>query len=252
MSGKLGRSSQPARMASNARPSRRSPARRSAFTCGLASLKIFGESDASHSASASEISGVHAASTAASGVAKPMRDGRPAASRMVTPTSPSASPSHARSSPGGSSVGTGIGTAAADVTAAICCSMPASSATRGIRVLNSSRAKMSRTAWASIGCTSRSATETGSSTSRSRRLRLRLRRTSSRCSRRLLPTTPVTLSAFSSRASSEPNWPSHLTAVFSPTFGTPGRLSLVSPTSAAMSGYCSGGTPYRSRTAWVS
>ena len=58
----------------------------------------------------------------------------------------------------------------------------------------------------------------------SSRLSVRLRRTSSRCSRRLPPTTPVTLSAFSSSASSEPNWPSHLTAVFSPTFGTPGQV----------------------------
>ena len=38
------------------------------------------------------------------------------------------------------------------------------------------------------------------------------------------PTTPVTLSAFSSSASSEPNWPSHLTAVFSPTFGHAGQV----------------------------
>ena len=76
-------------MVSNARPPTRSPARRSALTCGLASLKTLGASDASHPARASETSGVQAASAAASAVAKPMRDGRPPSTTTVTPTSPS-------------------------------------------------------------------------------------------------------------------------------------------------------------------
>ena len=42
---------------------------------------------------------------------------------------------------------------------------------------------------------------------------------------------------------------SHLAAVFGPTPGTPGRLSLVSPTRAARSLYALGGTPYRAWTA---
>jgi hypothetical protein len=41
----------------------------------------------------------------------------------------------------------------------------------------------------------------------------------------------------------------HFAAVFGPTPGTPGRLSEDSPTSAAMSGYRSGGTPYLAWTA---
>jgi hypothetical protein len=41
----------------------------------------------------------------------------------------------------------------------------------------------------------------------------------------------------------------HFTAVFSPTLSMPMRLSLVSPTRAATSGYCSGSIPYRSTTA---
>ena len=48
---------------------------------------------------------------------------------------------------------------------------------------------------------------------------------------------------------SEPNWFSHLAAVFGPTPGTPGRLSLCSPTSAARSGYIRGPTPYFSSIA---
>ncbi len=40
---------------------------------------------------------------------------------------------------------------------------------------------------------------------------------------------------------------SSLAAVFSPTPGTPGRLSEGSPRSAASSTYCDGGTPVRSK-----
>ena len=54
----------------------------------------------------------------------------------------------------------------------------------------------------------------------------------------------------SSTCSKIPSSPPYLTislaAVFSPTPGTPGRLSLGSPRSAAYSGYCSGVTPVRS------
>src|ERR1039457_4984023 len=41
----------------------------------------------------------------------------------------------------------------------------------------------------------------------------------------------------------------HLVAVFSPTPGMPGRLSLGSPRTAAKSGYCAGESPYFSVTA---
>ncbi len=66
--------------------------------------------------------------------------------------------------------------------------------------------------------------------------------------RRLSPTLPEISSRCSRTASREPYWLSHLTAVFGPTLSTPMRLSLVSPTSAAMSGYISGCTPYFSNT----
>ncbi len=205
LSGKLGRSSHPATIVSKVRPPSVTPARRRALTCDFASLSTFGASEASHAPTDASTSGVHVASAAASLVANPMRRGVPPSMAMVTATSPSAFASQAASCSGAGSLATGASCAAAEVTAAICCSMPASSATRGIRVLNSRRAKMSRTPWASIGFTSRSVIVTGSSTSRSRRLSVRLRRTSSRCSRRLPPTTPPILSAFSSSASRVPN-----------------------------------------------
>ena len=41
----------------------------------------------------------------------------------------------------------------------------------------------------------------------------------------------------------------HLAAVFSPTPGIDGKLSLGSPRNAAKSGYCSGVIPYFSETA---
>ncbi|CFP57702.1 Uncharacterised protein [Bordetella pertussis] len=50
-------------------------------------------------------------------------------------------------------------------------------------------------------------------------------------SRRLLPATPLTLSAAATSASMEPCSASHLTAVLGPTLFTPGTLSTVSPTS---------------------
>ena len=46
-----------------------------------------------------------------------------------------------------------------------------------------------------------------------------------------------------------PYWVIHLAAVLSPTFGTPGRLSELSPRSAATSGYWAGVTPYFASTA---
>ena len=49
--------------------------------------------------------------------------------------------------------------------------------------------------------------------------------------------------------SSSPNSAIHLAAVLGPTPGTPGRLSLLSPTRAASDRYCFGVTPYFSNTA---
>ena len=217
------------------------PARRRAFTCAFASQKTLGASEESHGSRMSAVASSQVTSTAASDVARPTRRGSSPRVDTVTPTSPDVACNHSESAAASGSDGVGASATGAEA-AAIAPSTPAASKTRGRRVRNSRRAKMSRTAWASIGRTARSPGTTGSSTSRSRRLSERFRRTSSMWSRRLLPTTPLMVSACARRSSSVPNCVSHLTAVFSPTFGTPGRLSLVSPTSAATSGYCSGGT----------
>ena len=76
----------------------------------------------------------------------------------------------------------------------------------------------------------------------------RLRSTLPRCSRSASPALPLTSSTRSTRAASEPNSAIHLVAVFSPTPGMPGRLSLGSPRTAAKSGYCAGESPYFSAT----
>ena len=68
-------------------------------------------------------------------------------------------------------------------------------------------------------------------------------------SRKFWPATPLISSAWATSSSSEPYWRIHLVAVFSPTFGTPGRLSDGSPRSAAKSGYCAGVSWYFSSTA---
>ena len=88
-----------------------------------------------------------------------------------------------------------------------------------------------------------------SGTSRTSAVICRLRSTSPRCSRSASPALPLTSSTRLTRSSSEPNSLTHLVAVFSPTPGMPGRLSLGSPRMAAKSGYCWGVSPYFSSTA---
>ena len=83
----------------------------------------------------------------------------------------------------------------------------------------------------------------------SREVSWRLRSTLARCSRSASPALPLTSSIRSTRLASEPNSEIHLLAVFSPTPGMPGRLSLGSPRTAAKSGYCDGVSPYFSTTA---
>ena len=63
------------------------------------------------------------------------------------------------------------------------------------------------------------------------------------------PTLPLTLSTSLIKAVSEPKSTIHLVAVFSPTPGIDGKLSLGSPRRAAKSGYCSGVKPYFVSTA---
>ena len=94
----------------------------------------------------------------------------------------------------------------------------------------------------------RSRGPTSIATSRESSVRARLRTTSARCSRNAAPAFPETSSTRSTRESSEPNCWIHLAAVFSPTPGMDGRLSLGSPRIAAKSGYCCGDKPYRACT----
>ncbi|CAB5055152.1 unannotated protein [freshwater metagenome] len=72
----------------------------------------------------------------------------------------------------------------------------------------------------------------------------RLRFTFSMLARRESPTFPPTFSACARSSTSDPYSTTHLAAVFSPTPGIEGKLSLGSPRSAAKSGYCSGDIPY--------
>ena len=60
---------------------------------------------------------------------------------------------------------------------------------------------------------------------------------------------PLTDSTLSTSACNEPYSTIHFEAVFSPTPGIPGRLSLGSPRNAAKSGYCLGVSPYFACTA---
>ena len=86
----------------------------------------------------------------------------------------------------------------------------------------------------------------------SNRFNRRFRLTSSMCSRKASPTLPPIESRFARMPSKPPYWLIHLAAVFGPTPGTPGRLSAVSPTSAARSEYWSGRTKYFASTAAAS
>ena len=101
---------------------------------------------------------------------------------------------------------------------------------------NSSASKRDWISAKSVGPLRRSSMPTPRSRSSTRRLSLRLRRTSSAWSRRACPRLPPTSSARASRLSSPSKRAIHCAAVFGPTPGTPGRLSLASPTRAATSG----------------
>ena len=73
--------------------------------------------------------------------------------------------------------------------------------------------------------------------------------TSPRCSRSASPFLPVILSAWVMTLSRPSYSFNQRAAKPGPTPGTPGRLSDVSPTIAARSGYRAGGTPYLASTA---
>ena len=78
--------------------------------------------------------------------------------------------------------------------------------------------------------------------------RLREIRASSLCSRRLSPTFPLTSSARARSVGRSPYSAIHFLAVTSPTRGTPGMLSTLSPMSASTSATWPGATPKNSRT----
>ncbi|CFE48544.1 Uncharacterised protein [Mycobacterium tuberculosis] len=101
----------------------------------------------------------------------------------------------------------------------------------------------------SQGCSRSVSGVWASGTSRTRSVSSRLRTTLARFARSASPTLPRTASTLSTSDRSEPYSAIHLAAVFSPTPGMPGRLSLGSPRSAAKSGYCLGVSPYFSTTA---
>ena len=92
------------------------------------------------------------------------------------------------------------------------------------------------------GLRSRGPTPTGTSLASS--VSWRLSSTAGRCSRSFSPALPLTSPTRSTSSASEPNSTIHLDAVFSPTPGMLGRLSLGSPRRAAKSGYWAGVRPY--------
>ena len=133
---------------------------------------------------------------------------------------------------------------------------PSTSGSALVRVANS-RSRSTRnwrlskrvcTSLRSHGWTARSAGPSSSGTARSSSVSRRFCNTDDRCSRSFSPTLPFTVSTWSTSASSDPYSRTHLAAVFSPTLGMLGRLSLGSPRSAAKSGYCAGDSPYFAST----
>ncbi len=218
----------------------------SSFTARLDSWTNFGASEASQSESAASMPASAATATESAKVASPIASILPFSVARRTPTGVSARSASqaARASP--ASVCT---SGAAEVVAVGCSSRAWSSAapsilnTRSRSVLNWRRSNRSRTAGASIGCRARSAGPYSSSTSVRSALSRRLSTARSCWSRRFCPTTPVISSACASRFSTVPYCWIHLTAVFSPTLSMPIRLSLDSPTRAAISGYWAGSIP---------
>ena len=122
--------------------------------------------------------------------------------------------------------------------------IPLSRRTRSVRVRN---CKFEKTRFTSSWFTPsifRSSRVSGNSRSRTSRFSRRLRIASCLCSLRLSPTFPPIESTESSIASSVWCSCSHFAAVLGPTPGIPGRLSELSPTSAARSEYWLAWTPY--------
>ena len=133
-----------------------------------------------------------------------------------------------------------------------CTSMPPSASGSALCKVENRRSRSTRnssssnsrcTASRSHGRTVSSAGVTSSGTSRTSSVSCRLSSTLARFARSASPALPLTSSTRSVSSASEPNSRTHLAAVFSPTPGMLGRLSLGSPRSAAKSGYWVGVSP---------
>ena len=125
-----------------------------------------------------------------------------------------------------------------------------SGARRSLRVLNSnfSKSGVIKTSSGPFHASASTSKFTGASWTNCVSSRLRI--TLSMLSRKDWPTLPPKVSTLASSSLSEPKSTIHFAAVFSPTPGTDGKLSLGSPRSAAKSGYCSAVIPYLSMIAW--
>ena len=120
---------------------------------------------------------------------------------------------------------------------------PSASARRSAKVLNSrkSNRRLTSSGLGTIANASKSTESSGAS--RRSTIRSRFMRARSSCSTRLSRSLGVCLSALAKIPSRPPYWLINLAAVFSPTPGTPARLSELSPRSAAYCGYSAGRTP---------
>ncbi len=111
---------------------------------------------------------------------------------------------------------------------------------RGRKLLNSMRVNISR----SLSVSSGSLTSVSKSTSMGTSVRIvascREKRMLSALARMRSPSAPFIVSAFSSILSTDPNSAISLVAVFGPTPGHPGMLSIASPSRASRSTTCEG------------
>jgi hypothetical protein len=113
-------------------------------------------------------------------------------------------------------------------------------------VRNSRKLKRSFTTCGSNGLRAKSSMANSTGTSRCSTITDTFWRTCASCSVRFWRSFGVHVSTLAKIPSSPPWSLISFAAVFSPTPGTPGRLSDGSPRIAAYSGYCAGVTPVRS------
>ncbi len=172
--------------------------------------------------------------------------------RTDTATGEPAAASHVATSPGAAirTVGWAVAPAPTDSGPLAAAASPGnvsnsrSRSTRNCRASNTSWTSVRSNCWRSV-----SASATGRGTSLTSSVSARLVSIWPMWARSASPTFPVTSFAWLMSSPRLPYVLIHLVAVFSPTLGTEGRLSLGSPRRAAKSGYCAGVSPYFSSTA---